>query len=301
MRRIDGGEIHRVYAGAPTHDVRCAGLSIHCAWGARYELRLDERALAFDDEVFVVAAPQRRVRGRLLARKTSCALTICYPPGAAAHLLAELPPGWHAGWRERDGELWPTEHIRPHRRSTELLLRFIASQIDDELDDPSWYEEQSLFLLQRLLWGDLRANDGSEWAQIARPTVRSALLRRLARVTDLIHSEYERRLTLADFATTANLSMFHALRSLKLLHGMTPCEFLQRRRLSAGLWMLGSTNEPVGAIAERVGFADRRAFYRQVARQCGLRPHELNRHQAQKSGGPHGPPRIEHGEARVAS
>ncbi len=279
-RGSSGGEILRVHPGTETYALQCAGISIHCAWGARCDLQLDRRALALDDDVFLVAAPERRIRVQFRGGATGRALAICYSRGAAMRLLAELPPWRCAGavnLRELGGDPYFSEHIRMRDRSSELLLRFIARHVDEGLDDALWYEEQSLFLLRRLLLRELGGRGDRVRAPLARTPMRRALVQRLGNITDLIHTAYERRLTLADFAAAANLSTFHMLRSFKLLHGMTPYEFLQRRRLSAGMRLLCSTNDSIEQIAECVGFADRRSFHRLAVREFGMHLRGLRR------------------------
>ena len=96
------------------------------------------------------------------------------------------------------------------------------------------------------------------------------------------HSAYERPLSLADFAAAASLSTFHLLRAFKQLHGVTPYEFLQRRRLGAGLRLLRTTDDSVRDIAGRVGFADRRSFCRLAVREYGQRPRSLRDPAAQE-------------------
>ncbi len=269
--------IERLRSCAGRYEHQSDGVSLHFAWGARYEISLDGRVLALDDEVFVIAAPNRRVRGVWRAREGGSGLAIAYPRGTASRLLASMPLRRHAiaaGWRLHDGEWWPAEHVRQHRQATRLLFESIARQLDEGLDDPRWFEEQSAYLLRRVLEGDLREIEGRAPQGPVRAAARRRLLARLARVADLIHSEYERRLTLAEFAAIANLSTFHLLRSFKQRYGVTPYEFLQRRRLAAGMRLLRSTSHSVRQVAKRVGFADRRAFVRLAMRQHGIRPGE---------------------------
>lgn len=274
----DGGGIEHLHPGAPVLDACLPGLSLHCAFGARYELRLDDRAVVLDDEVAVVATPRRRLRGRLRPGDGGRALVLHYAPGAALRLVAGLPLARHAadaGWDRQADDLHPPEHVRAQRRPLGLLLRFIARQVDEGLDDPAWYREQAWLALRLVLQEDLRAAAAAAREPPPRPASRRALVRRMSRITDLIHSRYEQRLTLSDFSAAANLSAWHVLRSFKALHGMTPHEFLQRRRLDAGLRLLGATGEAVGRIARQVGFADRRSFDRTAARAL-----------PKKSGGP---------------
>lgn len=251
-RRIASGEILRLSGDAGTQVFECAGPSIHTAIGGRYELSLERRMLVIDEDVSVMARPERRLRGRL--RAGASALALCFPADALAR----------SGGDDDDSRI--CEHLRTHGRATAQALRQIARQIDDGFADPAWYEEQAYFVLGRLL---------SRGQALPCTASRRRLAERLGRVTDLIHSAYERPLALADFAAAASLSIFHMLRAFKELHGATPYEYLQRRRLSVGLRLLHSTDEPIRSIAGRVGFADVRSFRRIAMREVGAGPRSL--------------------------
>lgn len=269
-RRIAAGEILQLHPCGGEIALECAGPSIFGAFGARLELSIERRALVLDDEVCVTARPERRLRARLRKWSRGTALVICFPADAVARLVGQ----------DNDSRL--VEHLRPHARSTGHLLRLIARQVEAGLADPGWYEEQAYFLLGRLLEAKPGAAQLSQPATPARGAARRALRERLGRVTDLIHSAYERPLSLADFAAAASLSTFHLLRAFKRLHGVTPYEFLQRRRLGAGLRLLRTTDDSVRDIAGRVGFADRRSFCRLAVREYGLRPRSLRDSAAQE-------------------
>lgn len=268
-RRIAAGEILQLHPHGAAVAVECAGPSIHAVFGARLELCVERRTVVLDDDVFVTARPERRLRARIRKNGDGTALIICFPADAVLRLTGQ------------DDDSPIVENLRPHRRSTGHLLRFIARQVVIGHVDPLWYEEQAYFLLGRLLeaWPVAEGGQGPTGAHGA---VRRALRDRLGRVTDLIHSAYERPLSLADFADAASLSPFHLLRAFKQLHGVTPYAFLQRRRLGAGLRLLRTTGDSVGNIAGRVGFADRRSFCRMAVREYGLRPRSLRDPAAQE-------------------
>ena len=254
-RRIATAEILRLSGDAGLQVFECAGPSIHCALGGRYELGIERRLLVLDEDVTVTVRPERRLRARL--RAGASALAICFPADAVAR----------AGGDDDDARI--CEHLRTPGRATAQAMRQVAQQVDAGFSDVAWYEEQAWFLLGRLLMNGQR--------QAPRTASRRALTERLGRVTDLIHSAYERPLALADFAAAASLSIFHMLRAFKTQHGVTPYEYLQRRRLGAGLRLLRATNAPIREIAARVGFADVRSFRRIAMRQLGLGPRSLRK------------------------
>lgn len=92
---------------------------------------------------------------------------------------------------------------------------------------------------------------------------------RLARVTDLIHSCYERALTIEELAEAAHWSRFHMMREFKAVHAISPYEYLQRRRTQTAARLLCSTDLSVAEIAERTGF-HMRTLVRRLRRSLGL-------------------------------
>ena len=93
---------------------------------------------------------------------------------------------------------------------------------------------------------------------------------RLARVTDLIHSCYDRPLTIDELAEAAHWSRFHMMREFKAVHGISPYEYLQRRRTQTAARLLCSTELSVAEIAERTGFHERSTLVRRLRRSRGL-------------------------------
>ncbi|EPC00995.1 hypothetical protein L861_10510 [Litchfieldella anticariensis FP35 = DSM 16096] len=66
-------------------------------------------------------------------------------------------------------------------------------------------------------------------------------------------------------------------RRFKLATGMTPMEYVHTLRLEEAKQYLETTDEPVEAIAERVGYADASFFRRLFGRRVGLTPSQYRR------------------------
>jgi AraC-like DNA-binding protein len=71
-------------------------------------------------------------------------------------------------------------------------------------------------------------------------------------------------------ADAAHWSRFHMMREFKALHGISPYEYLQRRRTQAAARLLCSTDLSVAQIAERTGFHERSTLMRRLRRARGL-------------------------------
>ena len=131
------------------------------------------------------------------------------------------------------------------------------------------------FLLRRLLVSEAAAIGNINAMTHAKAWKRREIFLRLARVTDLIHSAYERPLTIAELAAAAHWSVFHMMREFKVVHGVSPHEYLQRRRTQAAARLLGATDLSVAEIAERVGFQDRSTLMRRLQRMHGINARTL--------------------------
>jgi AraC-like DNA-binding protein len=148
-------------------------------------------------------------------------------------------------------------------------MRYIAHHVGAGIDDPQWYEEQVSFLLRRLLGHEAALARSVSNMTHMKSWKRRETFMRLARVTDLIHSCYERPLTIEELAEAAHWSRFHMMREFKAVHGISPYEYLQRRRTQSAARLLCSTDLSVAEIAERTGFHVR-TLVRRLRRDRGL-------------------------------
>jgi AraC-like DNA-binding protein len=79
-------------------------------------------------------------------------------------------------------------------------------------------------------------------------------------------------LTLPEVARAAGLSVFHFLRSFRAALGVTPHQYLLRRRIAHAAEMLLETRAAITAIAYDVGFQDLANFIRTFHRAVGCSP-----------------------------
>jgi AraC family transcriptional regulator len=266
-------EIYWVPAGRAAHDVIAAVPSIHMAWCGRYPLQIDGRALRLEDEVFLVVNAGHTISARARRDPAASLLCIYFTPELLDRALAELTGeqrelidgGTHGG----SARLF--EHVREQDGSIASVMRYIAHHLCAGVDDALWYEEQIGFLLRRLLLNEVQiVKRINGKAHSAKAWKRRETFGRLTRVTDLIHSAYERPLAITELAAAAHWSVFHMMREFKALYEVTPFEFLQRRRIQAAARLLCSTDLSVAQIAERVGFHERSTMMRRLRRSLGM-------------------------------
>lgn len=101
--------------------------------------------------------------------------------------------------------------------------------------------------------------------------------RRLKRARDLLDSRYAEDLSLEDIARDAAMSKFHFIRQFKLSTGLSPYQYLLKRRLERARSLLLDGDLPIARIALAVGFSDQSQFNRHFKREFGATPASLRR------------------------
>ncbi len=295
-------EVHWICAGRNRYEVDARVPSIHAAWHGRYQLSVDQRAVALDDEVFLVLNAGHALNAGFRRGAAGRALAIYFGPELFAQAFDAIGRNAEAILAPAsDGER-PLfhEHVRPRHASIASVLRFMAHHIEHGIEETLWYEEHVALLLERVLRNEADIGRHVSALSRARARTRREMFQRVARVTDLIHSAYEQPLTLRELAGAARWSMFHMLREFKAVHGQSPYEYLQRRRTEAAVRLLQSTDLAVAEIADRVGFDDRSTLVRRLRRYHGIGPREL-RALAQVEGDAAAGSRVRHERARAGS
>jgi AraC-like DNA-binding protein len=245
--------------------------SVHAAWNGSYSLCIDgHAALKLEDEVFVALNSGHVLTPRGRRDPSASLLSVYFAPELLEKALEALP----MAEREliaysQEGPFRLFEHVRDSDRSLASVLRYIAHHMSTGVDDPQWYEEQVSFLLRRLLGHEVALARTVDGLTHMKSWKRRETYVRIARVTDLIHAGYERALTIDELAEAAHWSRFHMMREFKAVHGISPYEYLQRRRTQTASRLLCSTDLSVAEIAERTGFHVR-TLMRRLHRSRGL-------------------------------
>ena len=98
------------------------------------------------------------------------------------------------------------------------------------------------------------------------------MYRRLYRARDFLYSCYAQPLSVSDAAGIAAISTFHFQRMFKSAFGISPMQFLQRRRLEVARQLLATTEEDVTAVCLLVGFESLGSFSALFKRAFGASP-----------------------------
>ena len=109
----------------------------------------------------------------------------------------------------------------------------------------------------------------------------------LRRARDHADRSYPRPLTLDEMAGVACLSKFHFLRLFKSTYGVTPMEYLSRRRIERAQDLLRATNLTVTEVCMAVGFSSLGSFSTRFRDVVGETPSEFQQRYASRA--PHIP------------
>ncbi len=267
-----GTEIHWLPAGRTAPEIIAGVPSVHAAWNGSYSLCVDGHFVKLEEEVFLVLNAGHVLTTRGRRDPGGSLLSIYFEAELLEQALDALTPADRESLTATspDGSLRLFEHLRECDRSFSSVMRYVAHHICAGVDDPLWYEEQVSFLLRRLLTHEIAVARTVCNMTHMKSWKRRETFTRLARVTDLIHSCYDRSLSIDELAEAAHWSRFHMMREFKAVHGISPYEYLQRRRTQAAARLLCSTELSVAEIAERTGFHERSTLVRRLRRSRGF-------------------------------
>ena len=267
-----GTEIHWMPAGRTAPEVIAGVPSVHIAWGGSYPLCVDGHTLKLEEEVFLVLNAGHVLTTHGRPDSNACLLSIYFAPTLLEQARNALAPAERELLNacSQEGAFRLFEHLRECDRSFASVMHYMAHHICAGIDDPAWYEEQIGFLLRRLMTHETSLARTVSAMTHMKSWKRRETFTRLARVADLIHSRYDRPVTIEELAEAAHWSRFHMMREFKALHGISPYEYLQRRRTQTAARLLCSTELSVAQIAERTGFHERSTLVRRLRRSRGL-------------------------------
>src|SRR5262249_37979709 len=99
----------------------------------------------------------------------------------------------------------------------------------------------------------------------------------LRRVREHIDNNFDQRIKVGTLARLANLSVWYFLRAFKQSLGVTPHDYLTRRRLEHTMELLSATDMPLSQIALAAGFADQSHCARRFRQHVGMSPRDYRR------------------------
>ena len=238
-------------------------LSIRAAWGGAEHCHVDGRTIGVDDDNFLILNHGRIYSTSIHSRQPVESLAICFSPRLVEQTHFE------------GGSSQFLEHLRPHDELVSPVLQSIREALARGCEDEAWYEQQLAVLLARMHAHQAQLLDRVDKLALIRSATRREVYRRVARATDLLHSTYAAGVDLPALAATANMSKYHFLRLFKLVHGLTPHTYLQRKRIAVAVRLLESTRLTVREVALSVGFADDSTLVRLMRRWTRRTPGQV--------------------------
>ena len=114
------------------------------------------------------------------------------------------------------------------------------------------------------------------------------ILVHLRRARDVVDRDYAEPLDLERLAAVARLSKWHFLRLFRATYGVTPAEYVSRRRIERAQDLLRATNLTVTEVCHAVGFSSLGSFSSRFRAVVGESPSEFQARWA-ATGAPHIP------------
>ena len=254
-------------------------LSIRAVWNGTQHCHVGGRSIAVDDDNFLILNSGRIVSTSIRATHAVESLTICFAPEFAGMVQEDAGLTLDQAL-DRAGSPAATapeflENLQHHENKVSPVLRFIRAHLCRGLADETWYEEQLLFLLERMRARQSKLAEKIEELGMSRAATRREAFRRVGLATDYLHAHYSGNVNLEALARMACLSKYHFLRLFTLIHGVTPRAYLQRKRVDVAVRLLKSTQLAVSEVAANVGFAYESTLLRHVRRRLNVSPREL--------------------------
>ena len=94
------------------------------------------------------------------------------------------------------------------------------------------------------------------------------------RVREYVDNNLDQQIKIETLARLANLSVCYFLRAFKQSLGVTPHDYLIRRRLVHTMELLSGTDMPLSQIALAAGFADQSHCARRFRQHIGMSPRD---------------------------
>lgn len=166
-------------------------------------------------------------------------------------------------------------HLRAHDHAVTPLLAEVRANVVAGRTEPDWFEEKFQQLLVALIDADRNHRRLADRMRAAKPSTRRELLRRIGWATDFINSNYMEPITLDDMARAAHLSKFHLARLFKVVLGITPHNYLQRKRTQVARRLVDGSDLDLAEVALAAGFGSRWTMYRFLRKSFGSGGREL--------------------------
>jgi AraC-like DNA-binding protein len=179
-------------------------------------------------------------------------------------VLPRSGPAHQGAFRRRPGGKPFHALLPPDRRALwSLRMRTLTRELTERRVG---YRDAVQCMLQLFLIDLARLLSEEERISVTEPV--------LDAVFEVLEARYAEDLSLPQVARSVGRSPAHLTTTLKRQTGLSMVQWLTERRLAEARWLLLSTDEPVGLIADRVGYHDVTHFTRLFRRAHELTPRD---------------------------
>jgi AraC family transcriptional regulator len=157
----------------------------------------------------------------------------------------------------------------------EVTQRLIIEIRKGSEEGSAWLEEKLYELIANLLQNERQLAQIQSRLPALKSSTRAEILKRMLLVSDYIHTNLNRDLSLDELASVGCISKFHFLRLFKIAFNKTPYQFINEERVRRGKGMIERTNVSINEIAHSLGFTNASSFSRMFFNQTGAYPTQL--------------------------
>jgi AraC family transcriptional regulator len=174
------------------------------------------------------------------------------------------------------------EGLHRHDCLISPMLSYLRTESQRETATPGWFEEQYHRLLERLLQAHRGVCTEIEALASKRLSTRVEIYRRLRRARDFIDADYRQKIRIEDMANAACMAPHHFLRLFKQAFGVTPHQYLTRRRLEVARKILTTSDVPVTQVCLDIGFDSLGSFSTLFTHRFGVSPRAFRQYKEEK-------------------
>lgn len=278
---IDNNVIINARSSHVEYDKHWGPLSVKCAFNGREYYRSGNDTLAVDDDSFLIFNEGKEYSSYIRSEQVVESFTINFSPSFVAETIASLTK--NDDTLVRDLAVEPgtkfhfTEKLYRHNETLSPLLgslRTLSQSVDAQKER---VYEIFYDVLQALLLSQKQIRSEIEKMSPARNTTKQEMYRRLNIAKDLMYSCYDQQLCLNDIATAACMQTHYFLRQFKKNFGITPHQYLTRRRLDVSRNLLKDKEKSVLEICLTIGFADPSSFSKLFKARFGVSPQQFKK------------------------
>jgi AraC family transcriptional regulator len=262
----------------PTAECR---LAVRCVYGGSRTFRTDDGRHVVDDSGFLILNLGAHVSSEVSGDGPVEMFNVTFQPEFAERVLAGMvTPGDRLLDEPHRISSQPVRFIEmryPHDNAISPVLDRMRQRARSGIVEAGWLEENLHDLLGRMLVS--RRDIVGQIARMpaSRESTRLETFRRLSTARDYIEANYAEQVRLEDAAGAACLSPHYFLRTFKQAYGITPHQYLTRKRLDVARRLLTGSDLPVTDICLAIGFESLGSFSTLFKTRFGEPPSALRR------------------------